>query len=176
MIFVSYLAIFPKMAVGYFFTKVVIYYFSSNILLLKLLCLSGFLTIIVGSLGALFQKKIKSFIAYSSIANIGYLILLSSGVYVIKASVILAIAIIFIVNYALILLQIFTNLIFNINIIGDKKKEIEYLSELSGAYKLNKVNSILIIVAFLSLIGIPPLIGFLIKFYIVTLFLINKLY
>src|SRR3989338_8549907 len=92
-IFVSYLAIFPKIAIGYFFLKLIIFYFSYNFLLLKILFISGFLTIIIGILGAMYQKKIKNFIAYSSIANLGYLILLSSTATIINDNLLLTICI-----------------------------------------------------------------------------------
>lgn len=135
-IFVSYLAIFPKIAIGYFFLKLIIFYFSYNFLLLKILFISGFLTIIIGILGAMYQKKIKSFIAYSSIANLGYLILLSSTATIINDNLLLTIGILFIINYAIIMLQIFINLISNIYTINfntnKQIKEIINLNELSG--------------------------------------------
>src|SRR3989338_550921 len=135
-LFISYLAIFPKIAIVYFFSKSIIFYFNSNLLLLKLLFISGFLTIIIGILGALYQKKIKSFIAYSSIANLGYLILLSSAANIINSNILITISVIFITNYALIILQIFISLFSNIYIINHNNntntKEITYLNELSG--------------------------------------------
>jgi len=135
-IFVSYLAIFPKIAIGYFFIKSVIFYFSFNFILLKLLFFSGFLTIIIGILGALYQKKIKSFIAYSSIANLGYLILLSSTANLINNNLLITISILFIINYAIVLLQIFISLISNFYLINANKKnqlkEVIYLNELAG--------------------------------------------
>jgi len=178
-IFVSYLAIFPKIAIGYFFLKLIIFYFSYNFLLLKILFISGFLTIIIGILGAMYQKKIKSFIAYSSIANLGYLILLSSTATIINDNLLLTIGILFIINYAIIMLQIFINLISNIYTINfntnKQIKEIINLNELSGYWKINKINCIFLIVSFLSLIGIPPIIGFLIKFYISIILISHNL-
>lgn len=178
-IFVSYLAIFPKIAIGYFFIKSVIFYFSFNFILLKLLFFSGFLTIIIGILGALYQKKIKSFIAYSSIANLGYLILLSSTANLINNNLLITISILFILNYAIVLLQIFISLISNFYLINANKKnqlkEVIYLNELAGYWKINKINSLFLIISFLTLIGIPPLVGFLIKFYIVTFLVANNL-
>ena len=178
-LFVSYLAIFPKIAIGYWFIKAVIFYFSNNFILLQLLFISGFLTIIIGLLGALYQKKLKSFIAYSSITNLGYLILLSSTANIINANLLITISILFIINYAIVLLQIFISLnsnyyISNANMLN-QLKEITYLSELSGYWKINKINSLFLITSFLTLIGIPPLIGFLIKFYIVTFLIANNL-
>jgi NADH:ubiquinone oxidoreductase subunit 2 (subunit N) len=176
-LFVSYLAIFPKIAISYFFIKIIIFYFNSNILLLKLLFICGLITIIVGMLGALYQKKIKSFIAYSSITNMGYLFLISSAAYLEDASFLFALSIIFIINYALITLQIFTNIFFNIYMKGYNNtfinKEIENLSELSGFIKINKIDAIFLIISFLALIAIPPIIGFLVKFYLIVL-LISK--
>lgn len=178
-LFISYLAIFPKIAIGYWFIKAIIFYFSNNFILLQLLFISGFLTIIIGLLGALYQKKIKSFIAYSSITNLGYLILLSSTANLINANLLLTICILFIINYALVLLQIFISLNSNYYLSNANKlsqlKEITYLSELSGYWKINKINSLFLITSFLTLIGIPPLIGFLIKFYIVTFLIANNL-
>jgi NADH-quinone oxidoreductase subunit N len=178
-LFVSYLAIFPKIAIGYWFVKSIIYYFNCNFILLQLLFISGFLTIIIGLLGALYQKKIKSFIAYSSITNLGYLILLSSTANLINANLLIAICLLFIINYALVLLQIFISLISNYymtNVNGiNQVKEVTYLSELAGYWKINKINSLFLITSFLTLIGIPPLIGFIIKFYIVTFLVANNL-
>jgi len=178
LLFVSFLAIFPKIAIGYYFIKIVAIYFCKDMLLLILLFISGIATILIGMLGALTKQKIKSFIAYSSIANIGYLILLSSLSYIVSSDIIVTLSIIFFINYILVMLQIFIG-IFNHHYITNQKagvKEVEFLSEISGLYKYNKINAIFLSVGFLALIGIPPVIGFIIKFYISSIILVNGLY
>lgn len=177
-LFISFLAIFPKIAIGYFFVKVVSLYFCKDMLLLILLFVSGIVTIVVGMLGAMARQKIKSFIAYSSIANIGYLILLSSLAYLLNADIIIILSLIFFISYILVILQIFIVIFTHHYIINQVEpvKEVEFLSEFSGLYKHNKINAIFLSVGFLALIGIPPILGFIIKFYISSVILFNGLY
>jgi len=129
----------------------------------------GILSIIIGFVNAMYQIKIKRFLAYSSIFTIGFILLvLSQGTIDSFFS-----AIIYLSCY-LISIIIFFNFILVYRV--DKFKEIYYLYDLSFLNKYNIFLAFFIIFIFFSFAGVPPLIGFFGKIFIFFSFINNYNY
>lgn len=116
------------------------------------------LSMLIGSLSALQQKKIKRLLAYSSISHVGFILIgFTSNLLNNIPSILL-----YIIIYIIMSINLWTSYIsLNIN-----HKPIKYLTDLSNLYKLNNIISIIFIVNIFSLAGIPPLAGFFSKVFI----------
>jgi NADH-quinone oxidoreductase subunit N len=114
------------------------------------------ISIIIGSVGALYQYTIKRLLAYSAIANMGFVILnlhtlngFSSSLY-------------FLIIYIFVSINIFTILLNIKRNDHEIKNIVEFISVAFSNYYL----SILLVFALFSLAGIPPFIGFFGKLYV----------
>ena len=126
----------------------------------------GVLSIVVGSLGAINQTKMKRLLAYSGISHVGFIILgvglLSNQGY--EASFI------YLFIYMLTMLGVFS-LIYN-----TRFTKSYFIVELGGLSIINKILALTWLIFFLSIAGIPPLAGFISKWFIlVTLINFNYL-
>jgi NADH-quinone oxidoreductase subunit N len=118
-----------------------------------LLILAG-ATMTVGNLGAMKQKRLRRFMAYSSIAQAGYIIMaMAGGAEVARSSIIYYLFVYTAANYAI---------FFIISIVGRDGSE-EFKS-LQGMGKRNPVLAAVLMLTLFSLGGIPPLAGFMGKF------------
>jgi NADH-quinone oxidoreductase subunit N len=116
------------------------------------------LTMAVGNIMALSQTNIKRMLAYSSIAHAGYaLVGLAAGGKDGAASVMLYVCI-----YALMNMGAF-GVVIMLRKAGERGEEI---SDFAGLGKTNKTAAFLMLIFMFSLTGIPPLAGFVGKFYI----------
>jgi len=107
-------------------------------------------TIFIGNLGALKQSRLRRFMAYSSIAQAGYILIGLCG----DARLGVSSFVYYLFLYA------FSNylMFFLIGIIG--KNRMESFASLSGLSKQNPLLAVLFAVSAFSLAGIPPLAGF----------------
>ncbi len=118
----------------------------------------AFLTMAVGNIMALSQTNIKRMLAYSSIAHAGYaLVGLAAGGSEGAASVMLYVGI-----YALMNMGAF-GVVIMLRKAGERGEEI---ADFAGLGKTNKTVAFLMLIFMFSLTGIPPLAGFVGKFYI----------
>ena len=116
------------------------------------------LTMAVGNIMALSQTNIKRMLAYSSIAHAGYaLVGLAAGGPDGAASVMLYVCI-----YALMNMGAF-GVVIMLRKTGERGEEI---TDFAGLGKSNKTAAFLMLIFMFSLTGIPPLAGFVGKFYI----------
>ena len=112
----------------------------------------------VGNIMALSQTNIKRMLAYSSIAHAGYaLVGLAAGGPEGAASVMLYVCI-----YALMNMGAFGVVI----MLRKAGKRGEEITDFAGLGKTNKTAAFLMLIFMFSLTGIPPLAGFMGKFYI----------
>jgi NADH:ubiquinone oxidoreductase subunit 2 (subunit N) len=112
------------------------------------------ISILIGSIGALYQIKIKRLLAYSAIANFGYIVLgLSSGSFfgLMSSCYYFIIYILISINIFIILLTIKRY---------PKLLEFKNIVEFVSITHSNFILSIIIIFSLFSLAGIPPLAGF----------------
>ncbi len=123
--------------------------------------MSSVITMLFASVATLYQRKIKRFLAYSSISHVGYMLIGLST----STLVGLHAFFIYIFVYMLTVLAFF-GLILSLKK-NQENKSIIYLTDL---LHINDKNSSLLKVLFVlvifSMAGIPPLLGFFSKFYI----------
>ena len=117
------------------------------------------LTIIVGSFGGLEQKKLKSLLAYSSISHMGYtLIAFSTGTF--NGMQILFCYLFLYMLAGLCIWSIFLVLELKYKYVKKQNKDLADLKLLS---KSNSMLALFFSTVLLSIAGIPPMIGFLVK-------------
>ena len=116
-------------------------------------------TMTLGNLFALRQKNMKRFLAYSSIAQAGFILLgLIAGTQLGAATVIY-----------FILIYIFSNLAaFGVVQAISLKTGKENMDDYNGLYRTNPKLSLVMMLALFSLAGIPPVAGFFGKFFLFT--------
>ena len=115
-------------------------------------------TILIGNLFALRQNNLKRFLAFSSIAQVGFILLGLSGTSIMGiASVI----------YFL-LIYLFSNLAaFGVITLVSAVANKESISDYKGFYKTNPFLSWVLAIALFSLAGVPPTAGFFGKFFLI---------
>jgi len=114
-------------------------------------------TMIIGNLFALRQQNMKRFLAFSSIAQIGFILVGFSSQSVAGSS-----SVIF-----FILIYIFSNLgAFGVISLVSAITGKENMNDYKGFYKTNKVLSWVLAISLFSLAGIPPMAGFFGKFFL----------
>lgn len=147
----------PKISVVCIIIQVII---NSNILLF-----CSLFSIIIGTIGALNQTKLKRLLAYSGISHMGFIIL----AYSILNSKGILVGNLYLIIYVLTILCI---LIFIIV----KNHNINFIVELAGLNIINKTLAISLILLILSIAGIPPLSGFISKWYLIWVSIDLKFY
>jgi NADH-quinone oxidoreductase subunit N len=167
---VSIFSTIPLLSIFYSFYVLCIYVFHNIITDIKfIIFILSLGTMIIGTIYALYQRKLKRLLAYSSITNIGYIItaLLNDNVFGLSNSLL------FIIIYLINLICIF---ILFMNLFDLKNKHyIESFYSLSGLYKTHKNISFLLIVYLFSIAGIPPFSSFFSKLFLITS-LLNESY
>lgn len=156
----SYLSVISKAAIVFVFISVLNILFKNlDGMWYNILFLSIVLTITVGNLFALRQDNIKRFLAFSSITQVGFILLgLSSGTQIGNTA-----AIYFLIVY------IFSNLgIFGVIMLVSTHTGKENISDYKGFYKNNPTLSWVMAISLFSLAGIPPTAGFFGKMFLVT--------
>lgn len=150
----------PKFAIFCFFAKILYSTFYDLYFIWQpLLLLTASLTITFSSIATLYQKKIKRFLAYSSINHVGYMLMsLSTGTLLGLNSFFL-----YIIVYVI---TIFTFFCILLSLKRKENKSILYITDLLYTKTVHPIIQIGIILIFFSMAGIPPLIGFFAKFYV----------
>jgi len=154
----SYLSVISKGASA-FILMVILFTFARPLMDLwrEMIFLLSILTMFIGNFFAPRQKNMKRFLAFSSIAQAGFLILgMISGNQLGMTSVIF-----FIATY------IFSNLgAFGVVYAISNKTGLENMDDYNGFYRTNPLLSVLMMLSLFSLAGIPPVAGFFGKFFL----------
>ena len=125
----------------------------------NLIMLLSILTMIVGNLFALRQQNIKRFLAFSSIAQVGFILVGISS----NSSAGIASVVYFVLIY------IFSNLAaFGVASVIASQANKELISDYKGLYQTNPFISWMMALALFSLAGIPPTAGFFGKLFLIT--------
>ena len=123
-----------------------------------LLCVISVLSMFIGNLGAIMQTNIKRLLAFSSVAHVGYLMI----AIIAKNSLSSSSLIFYMLTYAFMVFGTFGIVI----LIGRKGEENLELENYSGLAYKHPIIAITMTIFLLSLGGLPPLAGFVAKFYI----------
>lgn len=162
-------SILPKIVIFSFLIRWVFSISNIFFLIKELFLVIGILSVIIGTFFSLKQKKIKKLIIYSSIAQIGFPIAaLGSGSYSSYVFIYF-----FIITYMLTSILIWGNFTImhnsqkNLNTFFNTNSISLFLSSFSNLFVANKVWSFSFVFIFFSIAGIPPLLGFLSKAFII---------
>ncbi|WP_037588465.1 NADH-quinone oxidoreductase subunit NuoN [Stenoxybacter acetivorans] len=115
-------------------------------------------SLVVGNLAAIMQTNIKRMLAYSTISHMGFILLAFLG----KETGLEA-AMYYAITYALMSALAFGVLM----LLSDKDHECENISDLAGLNQKNAWYAFLMLLAMFSMAGIPPLMGFYAKFFVI---------
>ncbi len=155
-----FFAVVPKL--GIFILLIRIFYstfFEYTIKWRYYIVILAVLSIIVGSFAGLEQKKLKSLLAYSSISHMGYvLIAFSTGTF--EGIQMLFCYLVLYMVAGLCIWSIFLTLQLKYKY---TKKQNKDLADLSLLHKSNNILALFFSVVLLSIAGLPPMIGFLVK-------------
>ena len=123
----------------------------------NMLFILSVLTILIGNLFAIRQNNIKRFLAFSSIAQIGFILVGITG-----SSQIATASVVYFV-----LIYVFSNLAaFGVVALVSAVTGREQVSDYKGFYRTNPVLSWVLTIALFSLAGVPPTAGFFGKFFL----------
>lgn len=164
----AYFAIVPKIAILGLLYQLMFGPFASLFSQLQpILLISALLSIIIGSLGAINQTKIKRLLAYSAIGHIGFMLIgLSTG----AVNGLMA-TFVYIIIYAI---TSFNSFAFVLSFTSTNSTN--YISQLGGLSRLNPLLAITFALGLFSMAGIPPLAGFFSKYLILLSAINNNLY
>ena len=166
-----FFAFVPFLSMFYIFMKLYFYiyfFFYENFIIFLFFCSVG--SMLIGSVGAIQQKKFRRLMAYSSITGTGYylMVFLFPDISIVKN------VFFFIIVYLINLFGIFTAFS-NLTLIRHKY-HIERFSLLSDLFKYNRLFAILIVLLFFAIAGLPPFPSFLAKLYLLFSLYNNHLY
>jgi NADH-quinone oxidoreductase subunit N len=156
-----FFSIVPKITFLSLLTRIVYNVFPmSNFQINFLFLITGILSLLIGSFSTIYQTKIKRLLAYSSITNVGYF-LLALSVNQIEG---LISGFFFLIVYIFVMTGIFI-VILNFRYNNNKFK-LKNITELFALINTNFLVGFILVVNLFSLIGLPPLGGFIAKFYL----------
>jgi NADH-quinone oxidoreductase subunit N len=156
----AFLSVVSKGAVAFIFISTLYKVFTSMAeLWYNMLMILAVATMVIGNLFALRQQNIKRFLAYSSIAQVGFILVGISG----SSKAGIAAVVYFILIY------VFSNLAaFGVAAAITAKANRENIDDYKGLYKTNPFLSWVLALALFSLAGIPPTAGFFGKLFLIT--------
>lgn len=166
-----FFSIVPKIVFLGFLIRLIIQIFEFSIsnIIFVIIMGASIASLFLGSIVSIIQKKIKRLFAYSSIANVGFLLIGPSTVNLdgLNASLI------YLFIYSLILVILFY-LFISIRYIHNNLK-MKNINELFGFLTNNFLISLFLLINLFSLVGIPPLAGFFGKFYLFVASFVSSL-
>jgi NADH-quinone oxidoreductase subunit N len=156
----SYLSVISKGAAAFILIIVMFTVFKALAPIYRpMLYLVSVLTMTIGNLFAMRQKNMKRFLAFSSIAQAGFILLGILGTNQLGMTSVVY----FVLTY------IFSNLgAFGVVAAISAKTGKEYMDDYDGLYHTNPKLSLLMMLSMFSLAGIPPVAGFFGKFFLFT--------
>ncbi|HPD65522.1 MAG TPA: NADH-quinone oxidoreductase subunit N [Bacteroidia bacterium] len=156
----SFLSVISKGAASFIFIIILYTVMKTSSALWKdLLYVLSILTMTIGNLFALRQNNLKRFLAFSSIAQAGFILLGILGGNQMGMTAVFYFALIY----------IFTNLgAFGVVAVISNTTGKEEITDYNGLYRTNPLLSLTMMLALFSLAGIPPVAGFFGKFFLFT--------
>ena len=154
----SYLSVISKGAVAFVFISVLYTVFKPlSGTWYNMLFILSIATIIIGNLFAIRQNDFKRFLAFSSIAQVGFILVGITGSSQLGTSTVVY----------FILIYIFSNLAaFGVVSVVSAFNGKEKINDYKGFYQTNPLLSWILAIALFSLAGVPPTAGFFAKFFL----------
>ena len=169
----AYLSILPKLGVITILSRLCFFTFHYNYSFWQpIILVSAYLSIFIGTFSAFYQKKIKRFIAYSSISHIGFFLIGFIGadtesffsiVFYFLAYLIMSISIFFLVTS----FRYFQY---------PNHFQVRWINDFSGLGQMNPILAFSLTLIVFSMAGIPPLIGFFAKLFVLLAAIQNQFY
>lgn len=131
---------------------------------------SSFFSLFFGAFAAVVEKKIKKFIAYSSINQMGFLLM---GV-VCGTNLGIQTSMLYLIIYVITNLCLFIILLNTFSKI--KNRPLSYITDFTSFAKNNSFPAVILIIVLFSMAGIPPLVGFFGKYYVLLTAYLTKFY
>ena len=156
----SFLSVVSKGSIAFIFLTALYKVFQPlNGVWYNMVVILALATMIIGNLFALRQQNIKRFLAFSSIAQVGFILVgMSSNAAIGLTSV----------TY-FVLIYVFSNLAaFGVASVISERTGKENIDDYKGLYKTNPFLSWILALALFSLAGIPPTAGFFGKLFLIT--------
>lgn len=171
-------SIIPKLSLFFFLIKWSSVFIHEFIFIKYFLATIGIFSVFLGAYFSITQKRIKRFIIYSSISQLGFLIVSASSGTIESYAYIFFFIIIYLIS-SILLWGSFVRLYdYQLNLKKIKKNDYVlqplFLIDLSSYFKSNYTWSILFLSLFFSFAGIPPLSGFLSKLLIIFGLIYNQ--
>lgn len=169
----AFFSIMPKITILSLFIRFCLVYFHDLFYLWQnIFFFCAYISIFFGTFSAFQQKKWKRFIAYSSISHIGFILIgLGTGELESIFGVLL-----YIMIYIIFMLGIFFFLISLRHLNFPTHYQIRYLKDLVSLYETNSVLALSLTLFLFSMAGIPPLLGFFSKIFILLPSIQNGMY
>jgi proton-translocating NADH-quinone oxidoreductase chain N len=167
----AFFAIVPKIAILGMFLRLLLFSFYDLFFSWQsLLVFCSVCSLLIGAFGAMAQKKIKRLLVYSSIGHVGYLLIgLCCGTVESLQAVLL-----YLVVYTLMTLNMFAAILSCTEHTGVHR--IKYIQDLGLLAQTNPVLACTMSCTLFSMAGIPPLAGFMSKFYLFSAAMSSSLY
>lgn len=154
-----FFSFFPKISLLIFLNQLFLHYFFISLNeCSNLFFYLSLISIFIGSFFSLSQIKIKRLLAFSSVAQIGYLVLMLSNV---SQDSFFSIAT-YLLIYSLTIIQLWSNILFY------QRENFLFINDFIGFSRKNFWLSLNFSIIFLSLAGMPPMAGFVGKLLIFT--------
>jgi NADH-quinone oxidoreductase subunit N len=162
-------SIIPKISLFVFFNRWIFTVSSTFIYTNYLIIFFAILSVFLGAFFAIRQKRIKRFILYSSLAQVGFLLV---PFFLINSNCIASL-------YFFLIIYLITSILIWGNLVGFYESfknyktflpnlvSVFHISNLAGLSKINKLQGLSFLIIFFSVSGIPPFAGFLAKILIV---------
>lgn len=174
----AYISLMAKLSILPLFYNIINNISYEGNYLIYIIAITVFLSMLIGSVGGLSQIKIKVLLAYSGVINAGYLLLsllvntqeglVGFIVYIYQYSLthVNIFFVIFLASYYVALNNNLDKKEGNNSILLSHFSPLEYINQFNSLLSKNSYLAMALIISLFSLIGIPPLVGFYGKFYI----------
>lgn len=167
---VVFISTVPKIAVTYMLCKLGGFFFVHVYYIWKpLFIVAGLSSVVIGTLMAVRQFKIKRFIAYSSIAHMGYILLFISAFTFTSLQYCMC----YLVVYIFSILNLWGILLVLENNYG---KNLDSFQDWGGIFYTERALSVTLLITLLSLGGLPPFSGFFGKYLFFKSLLFSDMY
>lgn len=159
--FLIYLAIIPKVALFFLLSKLYFIYFNNILIEYNYVFIfSSIVSMLIGTIGGLYQLSVRRLLAYSAVSHVGYILIgfISGNIEGFYGVVIYILIYLIMMFTVLSIFLSYRDISFN--------SLISNLSSMNSILLNNRILGVFLIIVLFSIGGVPPLIGFFSKLYI----------